>query len=128
MIKTQLITDGNSAFFTDSTVEEACERVRRMTHEAVTATRTDLRSRQVVLYVGTLPHSTNESMPRRGSAAATRLGMDTLSLAGVVDRGLRLLHHPAVKAIEFNGDGTGRLVVTDVNGKRFEISVEEIPA
>ena len=109
---------------TDTSIEEAAHRVRQLLHESFTLTAKDGVPRQVTVFVGRVPGSTSNSTPRRPSPATTSLGVDVISLSGIIELALRSLHHPAIKTIDFTTDAGGQtLFVTDVNDKKFQITI-----
>jgi hypothetical protein len=111
---------------TDTSVEEAAHRLRQLLHESFRLTVSDAVPRQITVFVGRVPNSTATSSPRRPSPATTSLGVDAVSLSGIVELALRSLYHPAIKSVDFTTEAEGQtLLVTDVNDKKFQISIYE---
>lgn len=128
MLRTQSTNFGNigTETFTDHTVEEACSRMRDLAHRAIKQSEETGQRWELTLFIGPVHGGPTSSYPRKESQAATLLGLDPISLMGVVERSIRLLHHPAIADIKFNADGHGIVTVRDVNGKTFRITAIEV--
>jgi hypothetical protein len=121
----EAVTSGKvTANHAEPTIESAAERFRTLAQEAISKSTKDMLPRQVVMFVGPVPNTVTESMPRKPSKSSASLGLDQIAMTGVVDRALRLLHHPAIKKITFQTEtGSSLIEVKDVKGHTFEISV-----
>lgn len=125
MLKSQLSMNGGPvAHFHDSSVEDACSRIRKLAHELVDAARQDMKGRQITLFIGMMPGGGIESMPRKHSNSALDLGLDELALLAVLDRSLRLHHHPAVRNTTLDADHSqNTLTVTDCKGNEYVVTI-----